>query len=537
MKILKKYKDIFILLFLLVVSAFLRIYRIADYMTFLGDEGRDVLVVYDILHGHPTLLGPTMSVGGFFLGPIYYYLMTPFLWLYNYNPVGPAVMVALFGVATVLLIYLIGSEFFGRTAGFVAAFLYSISPLVIAYSRSSWNPNIMAFFTLVTMYILYKALQKNNYILLAVSGLLYGICMQLHYVELFIAPTIGVYILLARWFKDFNEKFVVKNYIVRIFKDGLTFFIGFLVGWSAFLAFEFRHGFPNTHSIIKFVFSTPDAAGNSNFSPVVSDVFFRLFGRLITKFPPPEQVSIPDSRFTLDLFAISLPLPIFILYLFTLCIAVFSMGYFGYLLTKTRKSDKNFYWYLLIFLWFVIGIVFFGFYKKSIYDYYFQFMFPLPFIFAGALFSYLYFKKRVLRMVAIVFFVIVVLLNLSGIPFRYPANKQLEQAQTIAKFAYDKTNGKPYNFAIGGEGNSDHAYRYFFTLWGNPPVEIQHQVDHGDPATVTEQLLIVCERPPCHPLGEAKWEIAGFGRAEIAQEWDVSIARVYKLVHYKGEEK
>src|SRR5213080_2576723 len=90
-----------VLILILVFAAFLRLYRIADYMTFLGDEGRDVLVVYNILHGHLTLLGPTSSVGGFFTGPVYYYFMAPFLWLFNYDPVGPAVMVALFGIITV----------------------------------------------------------------------------------------------------------------------------------------------------------------------------------------------------------------------------------------------------------------------------------------------------------------------------------------------------------------------------------------------------------------------------------------------------
>jgi len=94
-----------LLLSILVFAAFLRLYRIQDYMTFLGDEGRDVLVVYNILHGKLTLLGPTASVGGFFLGPIYYYFMAPFLLIFNYNPVGPAVMVALFGIATVWLVY------------------------------------------------------------------------------------------------------------------------------------------------------------------------------------------------------------------------------------------------------------------------------------------------------------------------------------------------------------------------------------------------------------------------------------------------
>ena len=137
-------------------AAFLRLYRIADYMTFLGDEGRDVLVAYNILHGHLTLLGPTSSVGGFFLGPIYYYFMAPFLLLFNYNPVGPAVMVALFGIATVWLIYKFCTDLFNPKIGLIASFFYAISPLVISYSRSSWNPNPLAVFSLSYFLCLYK---------------------------------------------------------------------------------------------------------------------------------------------------------------------------------------------------------------------------------------------------------------------------------------------------------------------------------------------------------------------------------------------
>ncbi len=57
-------KNNVIVLIILIVAAFLRLYRIQDYMTFLGDEGRDVLVAYNILHGHLTLLGysPRLAV-------------------------------------------------------------------------------------------------------------------------------------------------------------------------------------------------------------------------------------------------------------------------------------------------------------------------------------------------------------------------------------------------------------------------------------------------------------------------------------------
>src|SRR3989344_997489 len=190
--------ETFCLIFILGVASFFRLYRMEDYITFLGDEGRDVLIVYDILHGDLTLLGPTASVGGFFLGPIYYYFMAPFLWLFNYSPVGPAVMVAIFGIATVFLIYKIGKEFFSAPIGLIASGLYAISPLVIIYSRSSWNPNLMPFFSLLTVYVLYKALIKNSFKLFILCGFLLGITIQLHYLALFLGSIIVFYVALIR---------------------------------------------------------------------------------------------------------------------------------------------------------------------------------------------------------------------------------------------------------------------------------------------------------------------------------------------------
>src|SRR3990167_1349055 len=100
----KNYVFIAIIVILL-TAAFLRLYKIEDYMTFLGDEGRDVTIVRGILHGDFTFLGPRASAGDFFLGPIYYYFMAPFLWLWHYDPVGPAIMVAILGTVTVWMVY------------------------------------------------------------------------------------------------------------------------------------------------------------------------------------------------------------------------------------------------------------------------------------------------------------------------------------------------------------------------------------------------------------------------------------------------
>src|SRR3990167_2057673 len=122
----KYYLNLIFILFVIMPAAYMRLYRISEYLTFLGDEGRDVLVVKRmLLDGKFTLLGPITSVGSIYMGPIYYYLMAPFLYLWNFDPTGPAVMVALLSVTTVYIIYRIGTDYFHPQVGLVAAFLYS----------------------------------------------------------------------------------------------------------------------------------------------------------------------------------------------------------------------------------------------------------------------------------------------------------------------------------------------------------------------------------------------------------------------------
>lgn len=495
---------------ILILASFLRLYKISDYMTFLGDEGRDVLIVREILSGNFTLLGPTASVGGFFLGPIYYYFMAPFLWLFNYDPVGPAVMVALFGVATVWLVYKVGSEFFDEKTGLFAAVLYSIPPLVIAYSRSSWNPNLMPFFTLLTLFTLYKAVTRSDLKLFLLSGLLFGITMQLHYLATFLGVIITLYVLLLKE-------------VLKILKAYSFFLLGFLIGWSPFLLFEVRHDFPNLQSILNFILHSDKVGSNTQFFVILGDVFFRLFGRLMTAFPPPEQVSVQAH------------LNIALWYFATLALALLAVSIFLFQFLKSfKKRNENFQKFSLLFLWFFIGMILFGFYKKPIYDYYFGFMFALPFLLVGNALSFLLKQGRLLKIASIVIFVFLLIINLRGIPFRFAPNKQKDQVKKISEFVLSETDRKPFNFALITLGNSDHAYRYFMKLENRDPVEIQNSQIDPQRKSVTDQLLIICEDQRCQPLGNSLWEVAGFGRAEIANEWDLTLVKVYKLIHYKG---
>ena len=519
---LRAHKTSLCLIFLLLLGAYLRLYKISEYMTFLGDEGRDMLVIKRMIVDHKfTLLGPTASVGGFFLGPIYYYFMLPFVWAWQMDPTGAAVMVALAGIATIYLIYRVGRDFFDEWVGLIAASIYTVSPVVIAYSRSSWNPNLVPFFSTLLMYLLWLTVVKKNPKLLFWIGVVLGIGLQLHYLFLFLFPVVAV------WFFLFGrEKKMLPFYALGI--------LGFLIGYGPFLAFELRHGFPNTISIFRFLRTGQDTGFVfATFIATITDVSYRLFGRLLVRLPQPEVMVNVPSQFKLiwDVvikFLTWASLGLVISYVTSFVSFPFS--------TRMQKSsvNKSKLSATLLLLWFFIPLLLFGLYKKGIYDYYFGLFFAVPFLLTGLLLRALS-VRTIGKVVAIVILGYVLVYNWQGRPFVTPPNNQLGQARLIARAALDKAGGKPFNFALLANFNSDHAYRYFFEIWGSKPVTIEREEVDPKRTTVTDQLIIICELPECKPLGHPLWEIAGFGRSEIAGEWPVSFVRVQRLIHYQGK--
>lgn len=496
-KNIKEKKELLILFFILGLAAFLRFYKISGYMTFLGDEGRDVLVVKQMIVDRKwTLLGPTASVGGFFLGPFYYYLMIPFLWIFKLNPLGPAVMVAFFGIATVFLVYKVGKDFFDKKVGLLASFFYAISPLVVTYSRASWNPNLMPFFSLLIIWFLWKAARKDSLKLLGLIGFLFGLTLQLHYLATFLMVIAGVYFLI------FGRQ--RKNY-----KAYIWLLVGFLAGWSPFLLFELRHKFPNFRSLYQFFLYGDETGFNlRNFLPTVWEVMFRVFERL---------TGTGEKFLGWVLILISLP-------------------FFGFSFLKAKQDKKRVEIFALLGFWLFLGVGIFGFYQDNIYDYYFGFMFPLPFLLVSFTLVKLAQINRFGFFVSLFIFLIVSFYSLKKGPYSQSPNYQLRQTKQISKIVYEQINDEPFNFALITGQNSDHAYRYFLELWGAKPVTIEGSWVDPERKTVTDQLLIVCEQLECQPLGHSLWEIAGFGRAEIAGSWPAPGGiTVMKLIRFEGE--
>lgn len=493
------YKPAFIWI-LASVAAILRFYRIRDFLVFLGDEGRDVLVVKRMLIDHTfTLLGPITSVGGMYLGPLYYYFMAPFLWFFGYDPVGPAIMVAIAGVLSVIILYRIVAAYHSPLAGFISALLFALSPLVILYSRSSWNPNLVPFFTLIFIYSILRTNARHNRLPSIFSGLIFGILLQMHYIVLYLFFTWFIAVLIFK-----NIKVIATSFVY--------FLIGFSVSFSPFIVFELRHGFPNTQTIFKFVTKKGD---DTTFS--ISNVV-QHFPQLLQRISS-EVLALHHSW--LSIVTISF---VFI----GLLILVITKDY-----RKDSMNEQKKKFLITIGIWLMTGVVVMSLYQGTLYNYYFGSLFALPCIIIGIISAELLKIHR--------FFSIPVICIIGAIagnmiiesPIRKEPNRLVDQTERIARTIVQKSENKPYNFALITAGNSDQAYRYYLELWGYEPQTIINSQDDPERRSVTEQLLIVCEDKVCHPLGHPLWEIAGFGRAEIAGTWEVFPLKVLRLTHYQ----
>ena len=476
-----------IFLFLILLSAvFLRIYRIADYMEFLGDQGRDVVIVARFLkQGDLMFIGPQTSIGNMYLGPWYYYLIAPALLLADFNPVGPALMVALIGVATVWLVWLAAKQLFGKTTALLSALFFAVSPVAVYYSIFSWNPNMMPFFALLSVWLTWLIWQKNE--LKKIPFLTFSLAMALnsHYLGLLLFPP-AVFFLFLTWVK--NRKTNQNNPFFQPLVIGV---LVFLLLMSPLLIFDLKHQFANFKSILAF-FAIRQTTVNFKvykgillLPKVANQLLSNLFLR--KDFWPPFYWFIP---------------------------VFFLAG------LKARKSKS--FWFLLI--WLLTGLIGLSNYKQHVYAHYFGFLWPAAIILTAFLLTKLFWFLFLPLIFALTY---LALINWHG---WQPANFQLKRAEKIAEFIIDQSSGQEFALALIAEMNYDPPYRYFIDLKKGSLIDL-HQKMAG-------QLFVICEpwgKVDCSPVGHPQWQVAAFGWAQIDQEWEIEGVKVFRLIHYQSE--
>lgn len=490
------------IVFIVLLALFLRLFRISSYMTFLGDEGRDALVWLRMLHGKFTLIGPQTSIGNMYLGPLYYYLMFPFYILMG--TVGPSVGVALFAGATTFLLWLFGKEWFSKQVGLYAAFFYAISPVAIVLSRSSWNPNVMPFFSLLIIWGIWQFWQKEKYYWLAIEGVLLSFAVQSHYLGLLLFPVVGIFFLIKLISllrkKDRRWKKLCFYFLLL---GGLFLIITFL----PLIWFDLRHNFINSNAFLKF-FSERQTTVNLKVYKAIPQLW-PLWQTLITRLLIEKDQS---WGFWLSL-------------ILGLSLLPYSIFTFFPRDIKVRDRESSF----LLLTWLAVGLIGMGLYKQHIYDHYFGFLFPAIFLFFGVFLDKLWRLRIYGEILARILFLLIILFSFAHTPLLRQPNFQMKRTAEISDKIILESGNKPFNLGLIAKQNYDAGYRYFLEKKGHKALEIDAQRS-GE--TISEQLFVVCEEKECNPTTHPQAEIANFGWSKVDQEWEFPWgAKLFRLVH------
>lgn len=468
---LKKFlKKNWLLILILLLAAVLRLYKISDYAEFLGDQGRDVLIVRDFLkHGDLFFIGPQTSVGNMYLGPFYYYLIAPSLLLANFNPLGPAIFIALVSIATVWLIYFVGKKYFNPTTALIASFLYAISPVAVKYGTFSWNPNIMPFFSLLFIYLMIE--KKYPW-----AALAFAMCLNSHYLALILLPVAGVI-----WLKNYQPQ-LLKPTFIAIFL--------FLLTLTPQILFDLKHQGQNFNSLKTFFTQRETTVNLKAYKSI--PLIPKLFNQINTSLLVAHQESVG------------------------LYISLFFFLGLVALVFKNKFKNKYFIYFLLWYLFALIGL---GLYKQHIYDHYFAFVFPVVFLLFG------YLLNQTPLLVTLPVLLLVTYISVINLPFKQPGNRQLANTKAIVETVSELSENKEFNFTLLAKTNYDPAYVYFIKEANLPYYPLQDKK--------TEQLFVVCEPHPdidCQPINHPEWGIAAFGWAKIDQELEQNGVKIYRLL-------
>lgn len=192
----------------LLIAFFLRTYRTSDLLGFYYDQGRDALKIWDLWHkGDLMFIGPVTGLAGIFLGPFYYYLITPFYLLGGGNPLYPAYFLAFLATIAIGVLFYLGTILHSKQTGFIAVIVASFSYYMILAARWLSNPTPILLTSVLLFLSLYRiANNASQNWWLAVSFLV-GLSMHFESASaVFYIPIVGLFFLWRVWNYFLSQK-------------------------------------------------------------------------------------------------------------------------------------------------------------------------------------------------------------------------------------------------------------------------------------------------------------------------------------------
>lgn len=420
-------QDIIIIFILILIASFFRFYELEHRFLFEWDQERDANVVWEIVkEKNITLIGPrAVGATGFFLGPLWYYILAPFYFLTGMDPIGAAIFASLAGIITTVALYLFSRYFFSEDVALLISMMWSVFS-----ERLAWNPMLLPIFTLLILFFSFKIILGDKKYIPWVF-LTWGLSLHIHFQAVFYIFSI----LFSLFVYYCKKRTIPKNIITGVGLFGSTFL--------PIILFDIKHNFLNLKAFLHFFFqpSTPrmvEATLLDNFSYAL-DKFLLSYASII----PQEFINKHN-----------------------LGLILLIMTIIGILWSRLRLSLK-----ILFFVGIFAPVIAFSIYRGEISEYYFSItIIPLMLgmvIFLTNLFHYSQFGKYITILLVTYFF-------LFHIAYFFPYNltTSLYHKKQVVKSIINHTGDTAYNVSYSVPMGQDNGFRYLFKYYGEKPQDI-----------------------------------------------------------------
>lgn len=191
---------------IIAIGVFLRVWHFSDWLFFKLDQARDsflILQAYEKGIEYLPLLGPRAGGTNLLLGPAYYYFQYISLIItQNTHPAAFAYPDLIFSILAIPTFYVLLKKYFDRNWSLILASVLSLNFFAIEYSRFSWNPNPLPFFTILfflSILNIFDEREKRKTLWIIIAAVSFSVASQLHFLAFLAFPTIIVLFVFFQW--------------------------------------------------------------------------------------------------------------------------------------------------------------------------------------------------------------------------------------------------------------------------------------------------------------------------------------------------
>lgn len=412
------------------IALILRFYNFDDAVSFRGDSAWDLYIARSVVDdGHKVLIGPQLSVQNFTSPPTYYYFLS---WLYDIfrTPQGVTFAFAIMNLLAMYCMVRLAVLLIGKEAGFIMAFLFAVSSIMVGQSHMMWQPYPLTLAIALSLLLLVKSNRNKSIFLFFLSLLSYMFALSVYISPILLFPY--YFHMGARFFKDvYSYQNVKGSLVVLAFMvlAGVPFYGGYMYT-------EWLHGFPSYTTLQSPAFGAPQTI-RSAYDMYLKYVFGFIedvFGQTAVK-----TVDVARAQYYINwLVVILMLLP----------------GFFRKYFHPQFDSVKNSVKFFVALPWLLAGSFIILWFQKSMYAYRIHVF--IPFFMIGFTFVlYLALKSRrnifsVLACALMVIYTVGNILDIQLSRFYYSENEVERAARAAIVIGYDaaRTGVKKEEMAV-----------------------------------------------------------------------------------------